>query len=180
MSYEGIRITEELSESLQRVVGNPPRQHATLGELVKDMARRANLRDENPISERPTRHEVEVDGEILHTNCFGDALALPFVVRNSTFQVRSESPLGGEIRATATPAGVEGSPPDAVVSFGAIRVGEGPVQVTACPYINAFSSRADYERWVGATPEAVTIALSLEDAFALIRDLVAIGPEGAE
>jgi alkylmercury lyase len=180
MSYEGIRITEELSESSQRAVGITPRRHETLGELVKDMARRADLRSEDPLSQQPTRHEVTVDGEILHTNCFGDALALPFVLRDETFEVRSESPTGGEVRATVTKDGAEASPPDAVVSFGAIRAGDGPVQATACPYINAFPSRAAYERWAEATPQAVTIALPVGDAFALVRDLVAAGPEGAE
>ncbi len=180
MSYEGIRITEELSESAQRAVGIPPRRHETLGELVKDMARRADLRSEDPVSEQPTRHEVKVNGETLHTHCFGDALVLPFVLRDEKFEVRSESPIGGEVRATVTKGGVDASPPDAVVSFGATRVGDGPVQATACPYINAFPSREDYERWAEATPQAVTIALSLEDAFALFRDLVSGGPEGSE
>ncbi len=180
MSHEEIPITEELNESGQRAVGIAPQRHETLGELVKDMARRAALRNANPVSERPTRHEVKVNGEAFHTYCFGDALVLPFVLRDETFEVRSESPLSGEVTATVTKDGVEASPQDAVVSFGAARVGDGPVQVMACPYINAFRSRADYERWATATPQAVTIALSLEDAFALFRDLVSDGPEGPE
>ena len=54
MSYDEIRITEELSESAQRAVGITPQRHATLGELVKDMARRAGLRGEDPSrSSRP-------------------------------------------------------------------------------------------------------------------------------
>lgn len=180
MSYEGTQVTEELSESLQRAVGISPRRHETLGELIKDMARRADLRGEDPVSGQPTRHEVTVDGEIFHTNCFGDALALPFVLRDATFEVRSESPVGGEVVATVTKDGVDASPPDAVMSFGATRVGAGPVQATACPYINAFPTREDYARWATATPQAVSIAVSLEDGFALVRDLVSGGPDGSE
>jgi hypothetical protein len=39
MSYEEIRIAQELSESVQRAVGMHPRRHETLGELVKDVKR---------------------------------------------------------------------------------------------------------------------------------------------
>ena len=133
MSYEEIRITEELSESAQRAVGITPQRHETLGELVKDMARRADLRGEDPVSEQPTRHQVTVNGEILYTNCFGDALALPFVLRDDQFEVRSESPTGGEVRATVTKDSAETSPPHAVVSFGAIRVGDAGRKIEGGP-----------------------------------------------
>ena len=180
MSYEAIRVAQDLSASVQRAVGIDPQRHETLGELVKDMARRAALRSEDPVSERPTRHAVEVNGRTFHTNCFGDALALPFVLDDATYDVRSESPTGGVVRATVTKDGVEAAPRDAVMSFGATRVGTGPVQATACPYINAFPSREDYARWAQATPEAVTIALSLDDGFAVVRELVSGGTDGAE
>jgi hypothetical protein len=95
MSYEEIRIPQELSESVQRAVGMAPRRHGTLGELVKDLAvQRGVRRPENLISEQPTRHEVRVNGEILYTYCFVDALMLPFVVQGERFEVRSESPIG--------------------------------------------------------------------------------------
>ncbi len=94
MSYEAIRITDELDRAVKRAVRITPRRHETFGELVRDIAaQRGARRPEDLISEQPTRHEVRVDGQIFHTYCFLDALMLPFVAQGERFEVRSESPI---------------------------------------------------------------------------------------
>lgn len=179
MSYEHIRVTGELDGSVQRAVGISPRRHETLGELVKEIVvEHCVPTPENLLSAEPTRHQVRVDGRILHTFCFVDALMLPFVLRGEAVEVRSVSPTGGEVAAVVSEEGVEGSPRGAVVSFGAARSREGMICETLCPYLNVFASWADYDRWVKETTEVETVALSMEEAFDFARDWASGAFEG--
>ncbi len=140
MGYGQILVTDELSASVQRASGIPLQRHETLGELVKALAaQRGICGPEDLIAEESTRHEVRVDGRVMHAFCFVDALMLPSMLRGGPVEVRSDSPSGGEVTALVTQGGVEGSPPGAVVSFGAARTEDGPTHMTLCPYLNAFT-----------------------------------------
>jgi alkylmercury lyase len=170
LGYEQILVTDKLSRSVQQAGRVPLERRETLGELVRTMAAQRGICGlEDLISQEPTRHEVRVNGRVMHTFCFLDALMLPFMLRGGPVKVRSDSPSGGEVTALVTEEGVESSPSGAVVSFGAARVKVGTTQETLCPYLNAFPSRDDYERWATETPQAETIVLSMDDAFDLAR-----------
>lgn len=181
-AYKTRQVPPALGERLQQSYGLP-RPPATLGDLTAlpwPVLGTATIEAAALCREGPSRHEIVIGGESRHTYCVLDTLLLP-VIEGLPGTVRSASPLSGEVvELRVTPEQVEASPPEAVISFGVLREGGGTFYETGCPYINAFTSIGEYERWSEATPEAVTLALPVAEAFEFARDLTQRGRPGRQ
>ena len=95
VGYKQICVTDELCRSVQQANGMPLRQHQTLGGLVSIMtAQRGICGLEDLISEERTRHEVRVDGRVLYSFCFVDALMLPFCCGAHQSRRGTSAPVG--------------------------------------------------------------------------------------
>jgi alkylmercury lyase len=172
--YE-LPLPAELSERLGVVLAldHPPASFGDLAAALRPVLTvEGGVAPERLCCAGPSRHEVRFDGneEITHTHCVLDALILPLMA-DTTAHIRSIDPLGGVVSITAGPGQVSSDAIDAVISFGAASGDGHDVYEAVCPYINAFATRADYERWAAGTPEAITVALSLPDAAALAAEL---------
>lgn len=128
-----------------------------------------------------SRHEVRVGDDRWQFRCVLDALVAPFVLDDAeTVEVRSECPVTGEVvEFDVGTDDVSATPTSAVVSFGLAADVDPPEEVTEvvttfghetfCPYLNAVPDEAAYEEWDEATPEAVTMPVSVETAHRLAQ-----------
>jgi len=109
-----------------------------------------------------------------------DAIMLP-AITGQPVELRSECPHCGELVEVRVADGrVSSSHTPAVMSFGLMREGDGPVQVIGCPVINLFPSAEHCQAWAAATPQAETVMLPLAAAFAMASDLVHGGNRAPE
>ena len=155
MSYQSVAIPEELAHRLRQVFhfGRLPHTlddlavcaEADLGPFTEGVA--AGL-----ISATPARHEVRIGDETFYRHCVMDAFILR-ALRDQPVEISSSDPESGEqVRVRITSQGfVEDGAAlsEATVSFGAAWEGTGSVYEVACPFINLFALRANYEKWHG-------------------------------
>ena len=178
--HAGVAIARELGERL-RIVFRLGATPATLGELGAALRPLlATLDEEQLCAAGTSRHEVRTGGKTRYMNCVMDALIVPFLT-DQPAEIRSRSPLTGSVVTAHIARGaVEFAPAEAVISFGVSREISDATLAAVCPYINAFSTPSEYDQWVAATPEAITMMLSFTDAVAIARtDAVAMAREAA-
>lgn len=146
----------------ERVVGDGPDGAATESDLcrVADGA-----------------HTVAVDGERAAFVCVLDPLVVPFL-RGRPATVRSESQVDGDpVVVEVEPDGASVRPEGAVVSLGVAHdlAEDDPltperVYGEVCPYVHAFASPAEYERWDAET-DAATTSVPMATGVALARGI---------
>lgn len=128
-----------------------------------------------------TPHWGRVNDETYHFQCFYDAVALSAFV-DDPVEIRTESPAGTVVRATADGAReLSVTPENAVFSFGVAADVDPPADSTpspddvyaaVCPYVRAFPDADAYEQWAASVP-AATVAMPLAGATELAAALVA-------
>lgn len=122
-------------------------------------------------------HAIEIDGDDASFVCVLDPLVVPFL-RDRPGTVRSETPLAGEeVVLDVGPDGVDATPEAAVISIGVARdvAADEPATIertyaTVCPYVHAFGSPAEYERWADEV-DASTTSVSVETGLAVARGI---------
>ncbi|MGE0600609.1 MAG: organomercurial lyase [Dehalococcoidia bacterium] len=184
--YADIPLPTALAERLQAAQGLP-RPPATLGEYVAAPEHRFFVDPSGLYCDSAqsccgehSRHEVTIAGATRNTHCVLDTLLLAIIEKAEAASVRSVSPLSGEVVMLEIGShGVVAGPPAAVITFGLLREGGGTVYETLCPYVNAFSSEEDYQRWAEATPEAVTVSMSVRQAWEFACDMLGAAPDDA-
>ncbi|SFS03364.1 Alkylmercury lyase [Halomicrobium zhouii] len=122
-------------------------------------------------------HSVEIADETESFVCVLDPLAVPFL-RGEPGTIRSKTPEDGEsITIDVENDGVTVDTAAAVLSIGVSRdaSGEGAsrqedIYTETCPYIHAFASVEEYERWADGV-DAATTSVPVETGVAIAREL---------
>lgn len=176
-------LPDDVAVLLGRLLGNDPVE--TLGEWVLEVRRHTgggSIDVEDLChTDAASPHRGQVAGETYGFRCFYDAVILA-ALRDEPVDIRTESPSGTLIRATAAgTADLHVTPPTSIFSFGVDESVDPPgpngpstgdVYSAICPYVKAFPDSASYANWAETVP-AATVALPLSGATDVAEALVA-------
>ncbi len=136
--------------------------------------------------EGTTPHSAKTHSETYYFRCFYDGIALAQLV-NEPVEIHTETPTNDPIEMQASPTGdIAVTPSDAVMSFGVatnsdVPAGDRPtthdVYGAVCPYVKAFHTRDEYERWATKVA-ATTVGIPLESGVPIATALTATAPAG--
>lgn len=183
-------IPDELATAMRRAFGIETAP-GTLGEWAEMTAHVLDDADfefglEAMCTADESRHVAWIDGDPQTFHCVLDTLLVPFVVDESTVQVRSESPVSdATVELAVTTEDVSATPPEAVMSFGVASDVSIPTDreldpqvgyTRFCPYVNAFPDETEYEQWARETRDATTMAVPMSTGFELAQRLARSEP----
>ncbi|MCW2131698.1 organomercurial lyase MerB [Arthrobacter sp. VKM Ac-2550] len=121
------------------------------------------------LTQRPTRHRFEVDGEQLYTWCALDTLIFPTLLGASARIESAYDSASTPVRLHAGSSGVtDVEPATAVVSL--IKPNDiSSVRTSFCNQVHFFASPSEAEPWLRAHPEGTVIPV--KDAYRLASDM---------
>ncbi|WP_247729836.1 organomercurial lyase [Halovivax limisalsi] len=174
-----VDLPRDLRRSLEGFLG--VESVTTLREWAREIRRGVGgsiTRSDLCHADAETDHWGELDGERYYFACFYDAVVLA-ALADGPVDVRTRSPEGTVVRARAVGTDeLRARPERAVFSLGvaadATAGTDGPTRAetyaAVCPYVQAFPTRAAYERWA-ASVDAATVGLPLDGATAFAEAL---------
>lgn len=137
--------------------------------------------------EGETPHYAKTADETHYFRCFYDGIALAHLV-DEPVEIRTETPTNEPIEIQASPeSDIDVAPSNAVMSFGVATDRDGPagdvptaqeIYGAICPYVKAFHTRDDYERWAEEVA-ATTVGIPLESGVPIAAALTATYPPEA-
>jgi len=178
-------LPEAVAENMSRFYGESINSFDDMIEAIRNVVEGDGIAvDELCHVEGETPHYATTADETYYFRCFYDGIALAHLV-DEPVEVRTETPTNEPIEMRMSPrSDVDVTPSDAVMSFGVatdsdVPAGDVPtaqeVYGAVCPYVKAFRSRSDYERW-SEDVAATTVGIPLEAGVPIAAALTAASP----
>lgn len=175
-------LPADVAENMSRFFGEPIETFDDMISAIRTVTEEDGIAIEDLCHvEGKTPHYAETDNRTYYFRCFYDGIALAHLMDESV-EVRTETPTNEPIKMQATPeSNISVTPSDAVMSFGVSTNREDPasgvsaprdVYEAVCPYVRAFRTREDYERWARGV-SATTVGIPLESGVPIAAALTA-------
>ena len=165
-----VRLPTQFATRLQERFGlqiAPP----TLEDWVTGwLARSCPTTSSDLVLPTPTRHSVSKDGQARFVWCALDGMILAILEGETLTLETSDPETGSVIELTMGPRGLEdpeGVQRSAILAFGFSADGSGELKSSCCPFLNLFETQQSYRRWCEKHTEAITIPLTLGQAWRL-------------
>lgn len=178
-------LPEAVAENMSRFYGKSIESFDDMIAAIRNVVEGDGIAiDELCHVEVETPHYAKTNDETYYFRCFYDGIALAHLV-DEPVEIRTETPTNEPIEIETSPQGdIDVTPSDAVMSFGVatdtdVPPGDVPtaqeIYGAVCPYVKAFHTRADYERW-SEDVAATTIGIPLEAGVPIAAALTATSP----